>query len=61
MPPTRCRVRHPHRAMLPVLVAMRTCADVEAELFEALEPLDLANANETLFFVPAWLLRDIGY
>lgn len=47
--------------MLPVLVAMRTCADVEAELFEALEPLDLANANETLFFVPAWLLRDIGY
>jgi hypothetical protein len=52
--------------MLPIFAAMRTCADVEAELFRKtdLSADDAVSADDGVnnhFFIPKWLLDDIDY
>jgi hypothetical protein len=51
--------------MLPVFAAMRTCTDVEAEMFRRtdLSADDVVSADDGVnhFFIPKWLLDDIDY
>ena len=45
--------------MLPIFSAMRTCADVETELFLDDVPSPSEPDEPPRYFVPSWLLEEI--